>query len=93
MILHAKQNPFQAGPGIPSYTVCGKPPSASRPSCAGSVHAKNGKTLEELHAVIESRPKELTCTFNLGAADFYLSTSGKAAAARWAQAEGEWGGR
>jgi hypothetical protein len=46
------------------------------------VHAKNGKTLDDLMAVIGAKPSDLSCTFNLGAADFYPKTSGKVQAAR-----------
>jgi hypothetical protein len=42
-----------------------------------------GKTQEQLQALIDARPPELSCTWNLGVADFYPSTSGKAAVARY----------
>lgn len=42
-----------------------------------------GKTQEQLQALIDTRPPELSCTWNLGVADFYPSTSGKAAVARY----------
>ncbi|KAG2486320.1 hypothetical protein HYH03_015024 [Edaphochlamys debaryana] len=45
-------------------------------------HARSGKSLEQLREEIAARPKELDSSFNLGAADFYPSTSGKVRAAR-----------
>jgi hydroxymethylpyrimidine pyrophosphatase-like HAD family hydrolase len=41
-----------------------------------------GKTAEDLKAAIGARPSSLACTFNLGTADFYPTTSGKGNAAR-----------
>lgn len=46
------------------------------------VHIKGGKTLEQFQEVAAARPPGLACSFNLGAADFYPSTSGKVMAAR-----------
>ncbi|GLC33935.1 hypothetical protein PLESTB_000819800 [Pleodorina starrii] len=46
------------------------------------VHARGGKTMEQLRELAASRPEGLSCSFNLGAADFYPSTSGKVMAAR-----------
>ncbi len=45
-----------------------------------SVHIKGGKTLEQFQEVAAARPPGLACSFNLGAADFYPSTSGKVGA-------------
>eukprot|EP00955_Chlamydomonas_euryale_P066977 359706-Chlamydomonas_euryale.AAC.2 len=46
------------------------------------MHAKKGKTVEDLREVILTKPDGLSCTWNLGAADFYPSTSGKVEAAK-----------
>lgn len=46
------------------------------------VHAKNGKSVDDLHAVTKMAPQGLSCSWNLGAADFYPSTSGKVEAAK-----------
>ncbi|KXZ54955.1 hypothetical protein GPECTOR_3g123 [Gonium pectorale] len=46
------------------------------------VHARGGKTMEQLRALLADKPSGLSCSFNLGAADFYPSTSGKVQAAR-----------
>lgn len=46
--------------------------------------AKNGKSAEDLAAVIGRAPPGLACSFNLGSADFYPKTSGKANAVRHA---------
>ena len=46
------------------------------------VHAKNGRSIEELKAVILTAPAGLGCSWNLGMADFYPGTSGKLQAAR-----------
>ncbi|KAG1658592.1 hypothetical protein FOA52_016204 [Chlamydomonas sp. UWO 241] len=46
-------------------------------------HAKNGKTVEELHAMAATKPSGLACSWNLGAADFYPATSGKDMAAQY----------
>ena len=46
------------------------------------VHAKGGKSIEDLNEVIARAPEGLGCSWNLGAADFYPRTSGKLQAAR-----------
>ncbi|GFR53021.1 hypothetical protein Agub_g15713 [Astrephomene gubernaculifera] len=47
------------------------------------VHAnRGGKTLPQLQALTAAKPPGLSCSFNLGAADFYPATSGKVMAAR-----------
>ena len=43
---------------------------------------KNGKSLGDLEAVIKRAPEGVSCSWNLGAADFYPATSGKVMAAR-----------
>lgn len=48
-----------------------------------SLKGSAGKTPADLQAVIASRPAALDCSFNLGAADFYPSTSGKDRAAQY----------
>ncbi|GIM06259.1 hypothetical protein Vretimale_10615 [Volvox reticuliferus] len=46
------------------------------------VHARGDKTMEQLRELVANKPEGLSCSFNLGAADFYPSTSGKVMAAR-----------
>ncbi|GAX80007.1 hypothetical protein CEUSTIGMA_g7446.t1 [Chlamydomonas eustigma] len=47
------------------------------------VHAKNGKSMAQLQSLASSAPSGLSCSFNLGAADFYPATSGKLQAAKY----------
>ncbi len=67
-------NPTPPWPSLPPHPT---PPhlTALTPT---RVHAnRNGKTLEELQAVVAAAPPGLASSFNLGAADFYPDTSGK----------------
>ncbi|EFJ50453.1 hypothetical protein VOLCADRAFT_103907 [Volvox carteri f. nagariensis] len=46
------------------------------------VHARGDKTMDDLRGLAAFRSEGLSCSFNLGAADFYPATSGKVMAAR-----------
>lgn len=48
-----------------------------------SLKGSAGKTPQDLGGIIRERPAQLDCSFNLGAADFYPTTSGKERAAEY----------
>lgn len=48
-----------------------------------SIKKSNGKTDADLSKIIQNLPSDISCSFNLGQADFYPSTSGKDKAAQY----------